>query len=309
MRTTSDEGLTPNRDLDLLSAEVRERLAWLSRATRRIQLAGTEWLPSRRRLLNDGTLFREHREYAAGDEARHVDWHVFARRRELVSKVYEPEERARYAVLADLSGSVVASGQDKWRALRLMAAAFASVALRQGNPVSLAATERGGRGMAIKQYETPTQVGHILRDLNEVKVGGLSPLRSCVDRLTARGRRPAAWIVLSDFHPPRELESLLRQISSGRVLLIHPTSELELRPLPRGLRRIGDSESPARRWVFVTRRVSKRYAALVRAHRREVRSIARTYGAACFECDVMAPFDRTAAFVLHELAAGRLQVT
>lgn len=301
----SDQELTPNAELELTSVEARERLDWLSRATRRVHLAGTEWLPTRRRLVSDGTLFREHREYAPGDEARHVDWHVYARRRELVSKVYEPEERARYAVLADLSGSVVAAGRAKWRTLRLMTAAFASVFLRQGNAVSLAVTQGDEDALAVKHYETPTQAGLIVRHLADAKLGGRSGLRHGISQLTARGRRPAAWIVLSDFHPPRELEALLRRIDSGRVLLIHPTAEGELHPLPRGLRRIGDAEAPRRRWVFVTRRVARRYAELVRAHRREVRSIARMNGAVCFEVDVNEPFDRSAASILHRLASGR----
>ncbi len=50
--------------------------------------------------------FRQHREYAAGDDLRHVDWKVWARQDRLYVKQFEEDTNLRATLLVDVSNSM-----------------------------------------------------------------------------------------------------------------------------------------------------------------------------------------------------------
>src|SRR5688572_11659024 len=50
--------------------------------------------------------FLQHREYAAGDDLRHVDWKVWARQDRLYVKQYEEETNLRCTLIVDVSNSM-----------------------------------------------------------------------------------------------------------------------------------------------------------------------------------------------------------
>lgn len=50
--------------------------------------------------------FLQHREYATGDDLRHVDWKVWARQDRLYVKQYEEETNLRCSLLVDISNSM-----------------------------------------------------------------------------------------------------------------------------------------------------------------------------------------------------------
>lgn len=50
--------------------------------------------------------FRQHREYTAGDDLRHVDWKVWAKQDRLYVKQYEEDSNLRAAMLVDVSASM-----------------------------------------------------------------------------------------------------------------------------------------------------------------------------------------------------------
>lgn len=55
--------------------------------------------------------FREHREYAAGDDLRHVDWKALGRQDKLFVKQYEEETNLRATLLVDCSASMAFRGE------------------------------------------------------------------------------------------------------------------------------------------------------------------------------------------------------
>lgn len=54
--------------------------------------------------------FREHRQYAPGDDLRHVDWKAWARQDRLFVKQYEEETNLRATLLVDCSASMAFRG-------------------------------------------------------------------------------------------------------------------------------------------------------------------------------------------------------
>src|SRR5512136_506404 len=51
--------------------------------------------------------FASHREYAPGDDIRHIDWRLFARGYRLYIKQYEEETNLRTHILLDCSRSMI----------------------------------------------------------------------------------------------------------------------------------------------------------------------------------------------------------
>src|SRR4051812_29443057 len=50
--------------------------------------------------------FLQHREYASGDDLRHVDWKVWAKQDRFYIKQYEEDTNLRATLLVDVSGSM-----------------------------------------------------------------------------------------------------------------------------------------------------------------------------------------------------------
>src|SRR5687768_17913733 len=83
--------------------------------------------------------FLQHREYAAGDDLRHVDWKVWARQDRLHIKQYEEETNLRCALVVDVSGSMrYGEGEEnKYEYAAATTAALTMLLLRQQDAPAL----------------------------------------------------------------------------------------------------------------------------------------------------------------------------
>ena len=83
--------------------------------------------------------FASHREYAVGDDLRHVNWKLFARQKRLYVKEYDAETNMNLYLLLDVSGSMqcASGGITKLQYGSTLAAALAYLALRQRDAVGV----------------------------------------------------------------------------------------------------------------------------------------------------------------------------
>jgi uncharacterized protein (DUF58 family) len=83
--------------------------------------------------------FASHREYAPGDDLRHLNWMLYARHDRLYVKEYDAETNLNLHLLVDASASMACanSGRSKLQYAATLAAAIAHLALKQGDAVSL----------------------------------------------------------------------------------------------------------------------------------------------------------------------------
>ena len=83
--------------------------------------------------------FASHREYAQGDDLRHVNWKLFARQQRLYVKQFDAETNMNLYLLLDLSGSMDcrSKGLSKLAYGSALAAALAHLALKQHDAVGL----------------------------------------------------------------------------------------------------------------------------------------------------------------------------
>ncbi|MHC4917407.1 MAG: DUF58 domain-containing protein [Planctomycetota bacterium] len=81
--------------------------------------------------------FREHRNYAFGDEPRYIDWNLYGRLERLFLKEFTLEHEGRALVLLDTSASMNAG--DKFGYARKLAAAVGYLASAAGDRLAVVA--------------------------------------------------------------------------------------------------------------------------------------------------------------------------
>ncbi len=130
--------------------------------------------------------FRQHREYAPGDDLRHVDWKVWARQDRLYVKQYEDDTNLRCQLLVDVSASMQYGNQamNKYDYACSVASSLAYLILKQQDAVGCTAFDKDvRRSVPVRsqrnhlsaingalQVTTPddkTEIGRILRGVAE----------------------------------------------------------------------------------------------------------------------------------------------
>ena len=151
--------------------------------------------------------FSEYRDYQPGDDPRTIDWRFFARSDRLCVKRFEQETNARCYVACDTSGSMDYRGPRAWaskmEAARVLAAALASVLLRQNDAVGCLGLA-GGALRFLPPSRIPGQLGRLLGRLEGFAPQGGAAL---ADLLELSGRllhRRSLVLIVSDLLEPSE---------------------------------------------------------------------------------------------------------
>lgn len=158
--------------------------------------------------------FAQHRQYAAGDEIRHIDWLVYARNDRYFVRQFEEETNLHGIVALDTSGSMRfgMSTDSKLEYARRAAACLARLLLHQRDAVG-AAILHDTRPLFVPPKQHPAHLKAILSVLQAAQPsdgGELAvQIRACVPRLRRRGM----FILFSDcFGNLDELATALRVV-------------------------------------------------------------------------------------------------
>lgn len=220
----------------LLDPKLLSRLATLQLRARRVVegvLTGLHRSPAQGQAVE----FAEHKEYAPGDDTRHIDWRTYARVDRYYVKKYELETNLRAWVVLDASASMGygRAGVSKLEYARTLAAALAYLLNRQQDLTGLViaggpdASDVAARGVApavqeappdaklpagVRRYIPPrasaTHLTGLLHILEGVQPHGTTDLAAAMDFVAEKAQRRALVFVLSDlFDPtPRALRSI-----------------------------------------------------------------------------------------------------
>ncbi len=167
-----------------------------------------------------GSEFFQYREYSRGDDLKLIDWKVFAKRGELVSKSFHEDTNLTCYLVVDASASMGYKGTravcDKLRYACMLAACFAYVANRQGDRVGLLAYSD-----EVKEWVQPrsgsAHLNRVFTSLAGLKAEGSNDHAVAWDALA--GGLPGRCLVvfLSDFlEAEDELPERLRFAMSAR---------------------------------------------------------------------------------------------
>lgn len=154
--------------------------------------------------------FSEHKEYAPGDELRHIDWKAFGKFDRYYVKRFEHETNLRAMMVLDASGSMNygSTALSKLEVGKVLAGALAYLLVRQQDAAGVSFVG-GGHIHDIPARASPSHVNVLMDALANLSAEGSTDLFDAADHLAERLPRRSLVVVISDFFDDRE-EALKR---------------------------------------------------------------------------------------------------
>jgi uncharacterized protein (DUF58 family) len=177
--------------------------------------------------------FAEHREYAPGDDIKHVDWKVWSKTDKYYLKQYEEETNLLAYLLLDTSESMAyASGDNvsKLQYAQFVAAALAYMVIQQQDSVGLA-TFDSQVNRYLKPSGQPSHLKELFHVMDQFPARQKSDMGVIFHDLAERFRKRGVVVILSDLFDdvPRILAGL-RHFRHRRheVVVVHILDPAEL---------------------------------------------------------------------------------
>ena len=182
----------------LLDAETIAKLAGVKLRARAVMegvLSGLHKSPHQGQSVE----FAEHKEYAPGDELRHLDWKAYAKFDRFYVKRFEHETDLRAVMVVDASGSMgYGTGPlSKLEVASALAGALCYLLVRQQDAAGLSVLSGGG----FRDIPPRAAAGHLmalLGALDELQPGGGTQLHAAADHLAEGLPRRAMVVLFSD---------------------------------------------------------------------------------------------------------------
>lgn len=167
--------------------------------------------------------FAQHREYAPGDEIRHIDWKAFGKSDRYHVKQYEDETNLRAYLLVDRSGSMDyngGAGPTKADYAAQLAATLGWLMLKQGDAVG--ALPFGER---VHSYVPPRtrsdHYWHLSEALRDSPIGGTTQVVGALSHVAELVQRRSVIMLFSDcFEFDPRLVGLCRQLRRRHAVFV-----------------------------------------------------------------------------------------
>lgn len=176
--------------------------------------------------------FRQHREYVAGDDLRHVDWKVWARQDRLTVKQFEEDTNLRCTLMVDLSSSMqYGSGpMNKYEIACTVASSLAYLILHQQDAVGCVTFDEKIRS-TVPTRTKRTHLNSIIEALNVQQPADKTDMSTLLRQVAETYPRRGMMVLISDLLTDREPLfkglKLLRQRGHD-VLVLHIMDDDEL---------------------------------------------------------------------------------
>jgi uncharacterized protein (DUF58 family) len=162
--------------------------------------------------------FAGHREYAPGDDPKHIDWRVYFNRDKYFVKQYELETNFVCHLLLDVSASMrYGEGrQQKLLCAAQMATTLGYAILRQSDKASLATFDSRVRGF-VPPSNSMDQILRMTQHLDEIEAVEKTEMGACLNELAGRmGRREIVFLFSDFFANLDEIESAVQRMRYNR---------------------------------------------------------------------------------------------
>lgn len=176
--------------------------------------------------------FAQHREYAPGDDIKHLDWKVYGRTERYHLKQYEQETNLIAWLVVDASGSMKygSTGRTKYDAAAALAAGLSHLLVRQTDSVGLAILDGG-----VKQFLRPSATSSQTKDVIRALANGPSDVPGTtgktLDELANRlGRRGIVFLFSDLLDEVADLMAAIRHLrfQKHEVVVFHVMDPAEL---------------------------------------------------------------------------------
>src|SRR5580693_2638856 len=249
----------------LLDPEFLHKLEQLELVSRRIfvgRMKGER--KSKRR--GSSVEFAEHRNYAYGDDLRHIDWNVYGRLDRLFLKLFLEEEDLHVYTLLDTSLSMDFGNPTKLRYGKQVAAALSFIGLVNHDRV-LVDTFSAQLDQGLHGIRGRSQMWRIVQYLDHLEATGASNLTSAAREFAIRHAGKGVVVVISDFLDKHGYEDALRYLLARNmdIYVVHVLSREEVEPEIVGDLRLVDCEDDDVAEITVSAPLLRRYKANLNA--------------------------------------------
>ena len=289
LRTTNP---TRPRSIDqLIDGQLMSRLGQLDLTSRKM-FAGKLKGERRSKKRGESVEFADHRQYAIGDDLRHIDWNIYGRLDRFFMKLFVEEEDLSLHIVIDASESSDCGTPNKFFYMQQVALALGYIGLVNLNRVAVT-TIGGTVRTGEEDAESRTVAGdldgpvmHSIRDLRgsrrladlgrflcALEPGGRSDFSEVAKRIALSRRGRGVMVVLSDFFMKEGYETGLRLLV-GRgydVFAIQTLSPQEVEPDIKGDLRLRDVEDGDMAEVTISAPLLKKYKQILAAYCTELR--------------------------------------
>ncbi len=177
--------------------------------------------------------FAQHREYAPGDELKHLDWKVYGKTDRYCVKQYQEETNLKAYIILDCSASMgygSSSNLSKFQYGSYLTASLAYLMLRQQDSVGLVTFDE-----IIKDYIPPrsnrAHLSMILGKLESLLPSGKTKISAVLKKMEQYIKRRGLIILISDFFDEQEevLKSLKYfHFKKHEIIVFHLLDDSEL---------------------------------------------------------------------------------
>ena len=179
--------------------------------------------------------FAEYKEYAPGDDVRHIDWRAYGRKDRYYVKQFEDETNVRIYLLLDASGSMgfgFEGGPTKWAWSCQLVSALAWLGLRQGDAPGLLLFD-SAPGVLVPPSSRRAQLDDIASVLAAHTPTGETRPDAALSRVAERVHARSIVVLCSDLLDDAEAWLTLARVLRKRamevvVFHVNDPAELEL---------------------------------------------------------------------------------
>jgi uncharacterized protein (DUF58 family) len=207
-------GLRKSRKLDSRDFAAFRRLELIARSVVEGFVSGQHKSPFKGFAIE----FQEHRNYAPGDDLKHLDWKVLAKSDRYYIKQYEEDTSLRAYLVLDISGSMnyAGSGRSKLECGRLVAAILAYMLTGQEDAVGLVTCSSSIKTF-LAPRSTKTHLKQIFDSLSQAESQEDTGLGDVLHALANRIKRRGLIVIISDFFDdPDDIVRALNHFSHKR---------------------------------------------------------------------------------------------
>jgi uncharacterized protein (DUF58 family) len=224
--------------------------------------------------------FAAHREYAPGDDIRHIDWKVWSKTDRLYIKEYEEETNLKCTIIVDGSKSMAyGSGVSKFDYAATAAACLAYLLQHQQDAVGLV-TFNTKIAKHLPPSSHPSHLKLMLHELEQFTPDDKTDVAEVFPKLAQQTRQRGMIVLFSDlFVPTDTLLETLRQFRLRRheVIVFHVMHEDELK-FPFDDNTLFKGMETADQLYAEPRALRRSYLEAVDRFREEVRRVCSTTG-------------------------------
>ncbi len=291
--------------MSLFDSDFLKKLEYLSLVSRRV-FRGRLLAQRRTKQLGGGIEFADHREYAAGDDLRYLDWNVYAKFGDLLLKRFQEEEDLHVYILLDASKSMDCGTPNKFDYARRIAAALAYIALADLDRVSIMAYADKPLDV-LPLTRGKDRVLSILKFLENTKTAGTATdLATVAKSLVNRAQRTGLVVIISDLFDQAGFRAGVDLLRHRRfephVIQIHTAEEAN--PTFLGDIELDEIETGQRRKITVTERKLKQYKQLFNEFLTSIETYCKTYSLSCTRSTTDLPFDE---LIMRMMRASGIQ--